>query len=54
MNKYSRYITVFSITIFGMTLSYRIGNPLWFIQEFKNIREEEKEIKKKIEKIKNL
>lgn len=42
MNKYPRYITVFSITILGMTLSYQIGNPLWFIQEFKNIREEEK------------
>lgn len=39
VNKYKRYIKIFGIQIFGIKLSYSIGNPLWFIQEFKNIHQ---------------
>lgn len=35
MNKFPRYITIFSITILGMTLSLSLGNPLCL---YKNIK----------------
>lgn len=33
-----RYITIFKLSIFGITISFSIGNPLWFINEFKKLK----------------
>lgn len=37
-NKHRRYINILTIIIFNCEISLKIGNPLWFIQEFKNLR----------------
>ena len=39
-NKYPRYINVLTIIIFDCKFSWKIGNPLWFVQEFKNLKGE--------------
>ena len=32
---YPKYINIFSIYIFGLSFSISIGNPMWFIQEYR-------------------
>lgn len=39
-NKYPRYINVLTIIIFDCKFSFKLGNPMWFIQEFKNLKGE--------------
>ena len=34
----NRYINIFSISIFNCTLTISIGNPMWFINEYKKIK----------------
>lgn len=35
----NRYINIFSISIFSCRLTISIGNPMWFINEYKKIKE---------------
>jgi hypothetical protein len=39
-NKYPRYIKICSIYILGLEFTWSIGNPMWFVQEIKNMKEE--------------
>lgn len=39
MNKHQRYINILSIKIFDISFSLGIGNPMWFVEEFKNLKE---------------
>lgn len=38
MNKYQRYINIITIEILTFSISFKIGNPMWFIEEFKNLK----------------
>lgn len=39
-NKYPRYINILTIIILDFEFSFKVGNPLWFVQEFKNLKGE--------------
>lgn len=39
VNDFKRYINIFRIKILDIEFSINIGNPLWFIREYKNIKE---------------
>lgn len=34
----NRYINIISISIFNFTLTLSIGNPMWFVNEFKKMK----------------
>ena len=36
----NKYLNIITIKILNITLSFQIGNPLWYIHEYKNIRRE--------------
>lgn len=38
-NKYPRYINILTIRILDFEFSYKMGNPLWFIEEFRKLKE---------------
>ena len=42
MNKHERYINIITIRILDFEFSFKLGNPMWFIQEFKNLKGGEK------------
>lgn len=37
-NKHPRYVNVLTIIIFNLEFSFKIGNPMWFVHEFKNLK----------------
>lgn len=38
VNKHLRYINFITLKIFSFEISIKIGNPMYFIQEFKNMK----------------
>ena len=41
-NKHPRWINLLCIKILGFEFNINIGNPLWFIKEFKDIYEDDR------------
>lgn len=37
-NKHPRYVNIITIILFNFEVSFKIGNPLWVTEEFKNIK----------------
>lgn len=38
VNKSSKYINILTIELFSFKISLKIGNPMWFIRQIKNMK----------------
>ena len=38
VNKSPRYINIITIELFTFKISFKIGNPMWYIKEIKNMK----------------